>query len=207
MFVSLISQFTEHVQFLIVFISLVFLWFKQREDCHIHRSTLIITVSSMILAHIMVHAFDRLWFHALPPRFFIENNAINQGWEAFYLQWYRTPSSIATWVAFAIGMFHLSRVLGLLLFCLALAEGWLHLVAGLVYPSDILYATVIGVLCGSLLHGLSHHLRRATEGVQQMCQHIPQIMYPLILLMMIDMDNDLRFITATYYFMFGQPIS
>jgi len=205
MFVSLVGQFVEYLQFLIIFIALTFLWFRQWEAPHIQRSVLIITVASIILAHVLVHALDQLWFHALPARSMLDSNILNQGWEAFYLQWYSTPSSIAVWFAFAVGMFRLSRITGLLLCALALSEAWLHLSLGIAYASDILYAIMIGITSAWLLHTLERHLWRTTEGIQQICHHMPELVYPIMLLIMIDMNNDLQFMTNSYYFMFGWP--
>ncbi len=205
MFVSLIGQFVESLQFLIIFISLVFLWFRRCESPHMQRSVLIITVASIILAHVLVHALDQLWFHALPARSMLGSNILSQGWEAFYLQWYSTPSSIAVWFAFAIGMFRLSRITGLLLCTLALFEAWLHILLGIAYPSDILYAVMIGGASAWVLHSLERHLWRTTEGIQQICYHMPEVIYPMMLLIMIDMNNDLQFMTNSYYFMFGWP--
>jgi|UPI00035FC430 membrane-associated phospholipid phosphatase len=210
MLISLINQFTEYVQFIIVFSTLVYLWFDHKSETnnHPYRGRVLLTVGSIVLAHTMVHVFGSLWIHATPPRFFIEQQPLTtQGWEAFYLQWYNTPSSVATWLAFAIGIMTVSRFTGLLLLCFSVLLAWSYIVSGLAYPSDILYAMMIGSLCALALHGLYKHFTRVIEGIEQLCFHIPHIIYPMMLLLMIDLDNDLRFMTAVFHFMFGYTSS
>jgi len=205
MLISLINQFTDYVQFIVVFTTMVYLWFDYdtRSACYPYRGRALLTLGSILVAHIMVHVFGGLWIHATPPRFYIEHQLMTPGWEAFYLQWYNTPSSVATWMAFAIGIVTVSRLTGLLLLCFSVLLAWSYLTSELAYPSDILYAITIGSLSAGVLHGFYKHFTRVIDGVQQLCFYIPHVMYPMGLLLMIDVDNDLQFMTAVFHFMFG----
>ncbi len=198
-----INQWIEHTQYVMFALVATWLWFHQENGRWMLRQQAIVVMMAVLFSHVLVHIQSDWWFHGSPPAFFHPTETIHQGWEAFYLQWFIAPSSMATWMAFSVAVLAISRMAGLLLCLLSLFIAWLHLMANLAWPSDVLLALFVGAVTGWALVLLSRHMQRFTYGIEQLSIHIPQVIYPLMLLLMIDMSNDLQFLTFSFHFMFG----
>ncbi len=189
----------QHVGFAMV---VVWLWFAHPERNYPEREWSLMLLFALFLSHVSVRMFDALWFHATPST--PSEHAMHRGWEALYLHWAVAPTSVAAWVAFSTIVLCRDWAVGLSMYVLTLAVGWLQLASGMLWPSDVLFASWIGLGCALVVYGLAPSMRRFFDGIQQLAFHVPHVIYPCALLLVIDMGNHLQFLTFVMRFMFGE---
>ena len=77
-----------------------------------------------------------------------------------------------------------------------LEEGGLHI-------GGVFFSVLLGFFIAFLLLWAKSRVVRFTYGVEQLFMHHASVMYPFALLVLLDINQDLVFLDATFHFMFG----
>jgi len=179
-------HFINQAHWLVLTIFPVGLWFYEKEDDFPYRSLAIL----LILGDVLGMSFEHV-LHS--PKFYWHASDLTGVDECFLVAWFAS-------------LVLLLRIMRYGLFLVV----WLPLLLAIdmVYWGDLgleeaVEAIVLGILIGGALLYLSTPMQRLTYGCEQLLHHHGSIFYPFVFLVLLDINQNLMFFTATFHFMFG----
>ena len=113
---------------------------------------------------------------------------------------------MASWAALSVGVYHFSRRVGIVAVWLGIITGIAQIAVGIHYPTDVISGFFLGGSISIVIFHFRDHLVWYTHPVMLFFELAPALLYPVALLLMVDITQQLVWFFDIVGFVFNVQI-
>lgn len=211
----LFATLVDNVPWLLAVLAMVAVWFTGQgraeeisPESYANRERMLLIVVSVVLALLCVELIQAVSFRPRPFLSLPLQIPVNEDvWAAIVQNLRRSssfPSDTATvWFAFAAGILQFKRRWGLLALLLVLSFTLMRISIAYVYPTDVIAGAALGCMASLVVMRLRGAFAWLTHSILQGFRLLPALMYPLGLLVLFDISQNLNWFSSLIAILFN----